>query len=204
MVHFPCRLQILHNIHIDEDPSTHCRHTCEIVAPQNVGKKGSREWNNARPIFRITAEDREDEPLEGNSATAPWKKILERINVGRKKRKMPEKHTAIAGPEYFGLNSPDVVQAIEALPNAENAPSIGLKTSFVGSEALRKKEKIMRKERKRAMTSTPKPAKRQKTGTGSSNSSNTIKPKCQTNFPRPARNGTRAASWSIQTFNSIC
>ena len=39
--------------------------------------------------------------------------------MGRKKRKMPEKHTAIAGPEYFGLNSPDVVQAIEALPNAE-------------------------------------------------------------------------------------
>eukprot|EP00944_MAST-04C_sp_MAST-4C-sp1_P005827 g5827.t1 len=181
-----------------EDPSTHCRHTCEIVAPQNVGKKGSREWNNARPIFRITAEDREDEPLEGNSATAPWKKILERINMGRKKRKMPEKHTAIAGPEYFGLNSPDVVQAIEALPNAEKCTKYwaGKQVLLAQRGLAEKGENYGRKAReKRAMTSTPKPAKRQKTGTGSSNSRRTpSNQSARRTSSRPARNGTRAAS----------
>ena len=71
----------------------------------SASKVGSKSWENAKPIFRITADDRKDEPLEGFSATAPWKLILNRINVGREKKKIAKKHTAIAGPEYFGLNS---------------------------------------------------------------------------------------------------
>ena len=102
-----------------KNPNEHCKHLCEIVAPTNCGEKDTEEWKKARPIFRITADDRPDEPVEGFSATGPWKKILVRINVGRKREKMPIKNTAIAGPEYFGLNAPNVIQAMEALPNAE-------------------------------------------------------------------------------------
>ena len=40
--------------------------------------------------------------------------------------KNANKNTAIAGPEYFGLNDPNVIQAMEALPNAENVLNIGL------------------------------------------------------------------------------
>jgi len=73
------------------------------------------------PTFRITAADRPDEPLEGKSATKCWTMVLARINGEIERRREegedwpPPPKTAIAGPEYFGLNTPDVVAAIEAL-----------------------------------------------------------------------------------------
>jgi hypothetical protein len=91
-------------------PDVRCTHICEILADS---KKG-----DAKPVFRITAMDRPSQPLEGKSATAPWKLVLNRINEGRAKRGLDPKKTAIAGPEYFGLNAPDVVARLESLPNA--------------------------------------------------------------------------------------
>jgi len=45
-------------------------HICSIV-DDGFGK----------PLFRIVTEDRQDEPLDGRSASACWKQILKRINV---------------------------------------------------------------------------------------------------------------------------
>lgn len=84
---FPVGYKSYINYISSKDPTKHCRHLCEIIAPEVTGGKNSKEWQNARPIFRITADDRKDEPLEGFSATKPWKLILERINVGRRKKK---------------------------------------------------------------------------------------------------------------------
>jgi hypothetical protein len=59
--------------------------------------------------------------LDGKSATACWKSILDRINEEINDRRRagenlpPPPRTAIAGPEYFGLNIPETVEALEAL-----------------------------------------------------------------------------------------
>ena len=89
-----------------------CIHECLITKAGSCAPK---------PTFRITAADRPEEPLEGKSATMCWNLVLGRINGEIERRREegedlpPPPKTAIAGPEYFGLNAPDVVAAIEAL-----------------------------------------------------------------------------------------
>lgn len=86
------------------------------------------------PTFRIVASDRPDEPLDGKSATSCWNMVLARINGEIERRRAdgedlpaPPK-TAIAGPEYFGLNQPDAVAGIEALdPQARRVRSFALR-----------------------------------------------------------------------------
>jgi len=74
-----------------------------------------------KPTFRVIAADRPDEPLDAQSATGCWTAILKRINESiwtriRAGENLPEPpKTAIAGPEYFGLNTPDAQDGIEAL-----------------------------------------------------------------------------------------
>ena len=89
-----------------------CIHECLITSTGSCAPK---------PTFRITAADRPEEPVEGKSATMCWNLVLARINgeIARRREEgedlPPPPKTAIAGPEYFGLNAPDVVAAIEAL-----------------------------------------------------------------------------------------
>lgn len=67
------------------------------------------------------AADRPGEPLEGKSATACWKMVLDRINdtisarISSGEDLPPPPKTAIAGPEYFGLNVLETVAMLESL-----------------------------------------------------------------------------------------
>lgn len=89
-----------------------CIHECSIVSGGKC-KPG--------PTFRIVAADRPEEALEGKSATMCWNLVLARINgeIERRRREgedlPPPPKTAIAGPEYFGLNQAEAVAGIEAL-----------------------------------------------------------------------------------------
>lgn len=90
-----------------------CYHECEILGP------GNPYW--PKPTFMVRALDRPDDPLIAASCTGCWTQVLKRINgVIEELRKQgedipPPPKTAIAGPEYFGLLQPEIVEAIEAL-----------------------------------------------------------------------------------------
>ncbi|GAX78635.1 hypothetical protein CEUSTIGMA_g6073.t1 [Chlamydomonas eustigma] len=90
-----------------------CVHECEVLG------EGSRYW--PAPTFSVKALDRPEEPIIAKSCTGCWSGILRRINDEIEARRRegqdlpPPPKTAIAGPEYFGLNQLEVVEAIEAL-----------------------------------------------------------------------------------------
>jgi hypothetical protein len=90
-----------------------CVHECFIVG------KGGEHW--PAPTFKVVALDRPEEPLIAKSCTGCWTGILKRINAEIEARRKagedlpPPPKTAIAGPEYFGLNQPNITAAIEAL-----------------------------------------------------------------------------------------
>ncbi|KAK9905576.1 hypothetical protein WJX75_002376 [Coccomyxa subellipsoidea] len=93
-----------------------CMHTCSIL-----GQEGPH-W--PAPTFRIVAADRPDEVLDAKSPTGAWNAVLSRINSEIEARRSagedlpPPPKTAIAGPEYFGLTHPELLEQIEALdPN---------------------------------------------------------------------------------------
>lgn len=87
-------------------------HECEIQG------EGGQYW--PAPTFIVTALDRADEPLVARSCTGCWTQVLKRINSEIEGRRQagedlpPPPKTAIAGPEYFGLNQPEIIAAIEA------------------------------------------------------------------------------------------
>lgn len=95
------------------DTDALCLHECEIVG------EGGNFW--PAPTFKVTARDREDEPVVAKSCTGCWSQILKRINATISQRIAagenlpPPPRTAIAGPEYFGLNDLSTQAAIEAL-----------------------------------------------------------------------------------------
>ncbi|GIL69083.1 hypothetical protein Vretimale_17338 [Volvox reticuliferus] len=105
------RAQTLFRSSVDLDSLT--LHTCEIL-----GENG-QYW--PAPTFVVTAADRPDEPLVAKSCTGCWTAVLRRINGEIEGRRAagedlpPPPKTAIAGPEYFGLNQPEICAAIEAL-----------------------------------------------------------------------------------------
>jgi hypothetical protein len=90
-----------------------CVHECFIE-----GNKG-KYWPS--PTFKVVALDRPDEPLVAKSCTGCWTAVLKRINAEINARREagedlpPPPKTAIAGPEYFGLNQPNIQEAIEQL-----------------------------------------------------------------------------------------
>ncbi|GLC58656.1 hypothetical protein PLESTB_001384900 [Pleodorina starrii] len=105
------RAQTLFRSSVDLDSLT--LHTCAIL-----GQEG-QYW--PAPTFVVTAADRPDEPLVAKSCTGCWTAVLRRINGEIEGRRAagedlpPPPKTAIAGPEYFGLNQPEICAAIEAL-----------------------------------------------------------------------------------------
>eukprot|EP00775_Hariotina_reticulata_P011190 gene11190-11340_t len=88
-------------------------HECEIIG------EGGQYW--PAPTFVVTARDHEDQPIIAKSCTGCWSGILKRINATIAKRieegenLPPPPRTAIAGPEYFGLNDLSTIAAIETL-----------------------------------------------------------------------------------------
>jgi hypothetical protein len=90
-----------------------CVHECYIIG------RGGQHW--PAPTYKVVALDRPDEPLIAKSCTGCWSAVLRRINAEIEARRRagedlpPPPKTAIAGPEYFGLNQPNIVLAIEAL-----------------------------------------------------------------------------------------
>ena len=90
-----------------------CVHECYIVG------KGGAHW--PLPTFKVVALDRPEEPLIAKSCTGCWTGVLKRINAEIEARRKagedlpPPPKTAIAGPEYFGLNQPNIQYAIEDL-----------------------------------------------------------------------------------------
>lgn len=90
-----------------------CVHECDVIG------RGGAFW--PAPTFRVVALDRPDEPLIAKSCTGCWTAVLKRINAEIEARRSagedlpPPPRTAIAGPEYFGFNQPDIVDAVEAL-----------------------------------------------------------------------------------------
>ncbi|KAG2488719.1 hypothetical protein HYH03_012719 [Edaphochlamys debaryana] len=113
------RAQTLFRSSVDLDSLT--MHTCEIVG------EGGAYW--PAPTYVVTAADRPDEPLVAKSCTGCWTAVLKRINGEIEGRRAagenlpPPPKTAIAGPEYFGLNQPEICAAIEAL-DADKACAI--------------------------------------------------------------------------------
>ncbi|RMZ52298.1 hypothetical protein APUTEX25_001688 [Auxenochlorella protothecoides] len=79
-----------------------CVHDCYVQG------EGGEHWPG--PTFRVVARDRPDEPLVAKSCTGCWTGVLKRINAEIEARRAagedlpPPPKTAIAGPEYFGLN----------------------------------------------------------------------------------------------------
>ncbi|KAK3284326.1 hypothetical protein CYMTET_8016 [Cymbomonas tetramitiformis] len=108
---FPDGYEIRTNFRASVDIDQLCVHVCSIF---------SKGKFHPAPTFRVLAMDRPDEPLDGKSATACWKAILDRINAEINERRRNGENlpapprTAIAGPEYFGLNHPNVVEQLEA------------------------------------------------------------------------------------------
>jgi hypothetical protein len=84
------------------DPNTKSIYHCEIL---DGGHK---------PLFKITSQ-KLSKSFTGKSPTACWKQILDEINDTLKQNDQPIVKTQVAGPEYFGLNDPVIVDAIEAL-----------------------------------------------------------------------------------------
>ncbi|KAK9803111.1 hypothetical protein WJX73_005483 [Symbiochloris irregularis] len=90
-----------------------CVHECSVVG------KGGQYWPG--PTFIVRAMDRADEPLVAKSCTGCWSGVLKRINAEIEARRKagedlpPPPKTAIAGPEYFGFNQLEILEAVEAL-----------------------------------------------------------------------------------------
>ena len=90
-----------------------CVHECYIIG------KGGKYW--PLPTFKVVSLDRPEEPLIAKSCTGCWTGVLKRINAEIEARRKagedlpPPPKTAIAGPEYFGLNQPNIQEAIEDL-----------------------------------------------------------------------------------------
>lgn len=90
-----------------------CVHECYIIG------QGGDYW--PAPTYKVVSLDRPDEPIVAKSCTGCWTGILKRINNEIEARRRagedlpPPPKTAIAGPEYFGLNQPNIVEEVEAL-----------------------------------------------------------------------------------------
>jgi hypothetical protein len=106
---FRSRTLFRSSVHLDQL----CVHECKVVG------RGGAYW--PAPTFVVVALDRPQEPLTAKSCTGCWTGVLKRINGEIERRRAagedlpPPPRTAIAGPEYFGFNQPNIVEAVEAL-----------------------------------------------------------------------------------------
>jgi len=107
---FPCNYSALIEYKDTTDPNTKSIYHCEILD------------GGCKPLFKITSQKLE-RTFTGKSPTACWKQILDEINDTLKSNSQPIVKTQVAGPEYFGLNDPAIVEAIEALDSQQQCTS---------------------------------------------------------------------------------
>lgn len=84
------------------DPMKKIPYSCQITE------------HSGSPWFKVTSPT-VGTSFVGKSPTACWKQVLDRINETLRKRGAPAVRTQVAGPEYFGLNDPHIVESIEQL-----------------------------------------------------------------------------------------
>jgi len=84
------------------DPRTKVPYTCSIKT-----KEG-------RPWFQLQSRE-VPKPFCGKSPTACWKQVLDAVNDTLLRQGDGVVRTQVAGPEYFGLNDPRIVEEIEKL-----------------------------------------------------------------------------------------
>lgn len=85
-----------------KDPTAQDVYQCKILE------------KNSRPLFSVRSTSL-NRTFTGKSPTACWKQILDCINVTLISNGQQPSKTQVAGPEYFGLNDPSIVEAIEGL-----------------------------------------------------------------------------------------
>lgn len=91
-------------------PRGRSRYLCEIAE------------KNGRPLFRVTASDRDmtDECVEHETCADAWQLILtkvERIRNGSRFLRLFSQH--LKGEDMYGLSEPHIVRAIESLPGVD-------------------------------------------------------------------------------------
>eukprot|EP00698_Gefionella_okellyi_P025482 TRINITY_DN9353_c0_g1_i1.p1 TRINITY_DN9353_c0_g1~~TRINITY_DN9353_c0_g1_i1.p1 ORF type:complete len:1796 (-),score=364.86 TRINITY_DN9353_c0_g1_i1:52-4716(-) len=68
------------------------------------------------PIFRVTAEDDKEHPIDSEKPSNVWLTVLTRINDAKTSGK--RKTVSVSGPEMYGLAHPNIPSLIEELPGA--------------------------------------------------------------------------------------
>lgn len=67
------------------------------------------------PRFVIEAEDRQNDPIVGNTATGAWTTVVKLANEIRNR----SHSNSASGPDYFGFSHPTIAKMIQDLPNAK-------------------------------------------------------------------------------------
>lgn len=86
------------------NPPRRCLYTCEILD------------GGLRPIFKLTCQDDEKNPIIKDSCTGCWIVVCNRINDIQKNRKCK---VTISGTERFGLCDLNVCKVLQTLPGAD-------------------------------------------------------------------------------------
>jgi hypothetical protein len=96
-----------------KNPRERVTYTQEILLPEDEGAEGD-------VLYRLTASDAPDEPIESDSsATRVWNIVLNKIKAKCEKLNLPKSKQLISGPKFFGLSNPQVQLRLEGLEGAE-------------------------------------------------------------------------------------
>jgi len=87
------------------DPTKQCLHKAEISYCNNTNTF----------CYRVTADDRPNEPLEHSSLSGVWSKIAKRVNTTREQKGMNLLCTNVSGPKLFGLTQKNIQAQLQAL-----------------------------------------------------------------------------------------
>jgi len=87
-----------------------------------------------QPIFRVIADDDQENAISATSPSAAWKIIIEKVNVLKKEPTQGKRMFAsVSGPEYFGFSNATISKLIQELPNAEKCANYIMKKFTNGS-----------------------------------------------------------------------
>jgi hypothetical protein len=96
--------------------------------------------NGDAPIFRVSAEDDLENPIDAPSPTAAWKTIIERVNVVKAERTGKRMQTTVSGPEYFGFSHPSIAKLIQELPNSDKCLAYKAKEFVLNQQSAPSKD----------------------------------------------------------------
>lgn len=93
--------------------------------------------NGDAPIFRVSAEDDLENPIDAPSPTAAWKTIIEKVNAVKAERTGKRMQTTVSGPEYFGFSHPSIAKLIQELPNSDKCLAYKAKEFVLNNQQLK-------------------------------------------------------------------